>query len=303
MGVSDIRFRRLGYVALNVTDLEVSRKFYAEKVGLAADLPDAPEGVFLRCSDRHHDLMLTKGAKAGLKRIGWEMESAKALDAVRAHLTEIGVACLDVPAEEASRIGVGRAFRATEPTSGATFEYYIDMVAAPSPYVQTHTKIARLGHAVINVPDREATEAFLVDHLNFRVSDRIGGMVSFMRAFPNPYHHTLGVGQGQLVFNHINFMVTEMADIGKGNNRMKQSDVPIVFGPGKHPPSESVFLYFLDPDGITVEYSYGMEEFAEVDPRPPRAMAPGMESIDYWEGLPDPRFAKVGSIERLEADQ
>ena len=57
-------------------------------------------------------------------------------------------------------------------------------------------------------------------------------------------------------------MVSEIDDIGTAINRFKHHDVPIVFGPGRHIASNSVFLYFLDPDGLTLEYSYGMEEFA-----------------------------------------
>ncbi len=50
-----------------------------------------------------------------------------------------------------------------------------------------------------------------------------------------------------------------------------------MFGPGRHPPSESVFLYFLDPDGLTLEYSFGMEEFPERESAPAAAVAAGTE--------------------------
>jgi 2,3-dihydroxy-p-cumate/2,3-dihydroxybenzoate 3,4-dioxygenase len=61
-----------------------------------------------------------------------------------------------------------------------------------------------------------------------------------------------------------------------------------------------MFFYFLDPDGITLEYSFGMEEFPEVGARAPRLMPNKMESIDYWGAVPDPRFAKIGAIEPLQ---
>ena len=300
MAVSDIRFRRLGYVALNVSDLETSRHFYETLVGLKVD-DDAHGGrIFLRCSDRHHDIALYEGGVPGVKRIGWQMESALALEATRQELVSLGLSCTPVSAEERGDLGIGsEAFRITEPTTGATFEFYVSMSEGPSLYIPTHTKIARLGHIVLSSADRPATEQFLVDHLNFRVSDRIDGMVTFMRCFPNPYHHSFGVGAAPKAgLNHINFMVTEMADIGKASNRMKQNDVPIVYGIGKHPPSESYFLYFLDPDQLTVEYSFGMEEFAELDPRAPRDLPASLESVDYWGGIPDPRSGRGGELER-----
>ncbi|HYG27429.1 MAG TPA: VOC family protein [Caulobacteraceae bacterium] len=299
MAPSDIRFRRLGYVALNVTDLERSRTFYTDIVGLTAG--PSPEGaVLLRCSDRRVDVMLNQAKVPGLKRIGWQMESDKALAAARAHFTTIGLSPMAVDAAEAAVLGIGEAFRISEPTTGATFEFYADMATAAAPFAPTHTKISRLGHVVLNSTDREATERFLREEMNFQVSDRVEGMVSFMRCFPNPLHHSLGVGGAPVAgLNHVNFMVTDLDDVGRANNRMKVNSVPIVYGPGRHPPSDSVFLYFLDPDGMTVEYSFGMEEFEEAGAREPRMLPPSLESVDYWGGVPDPRFAKVGEIERL----
>jgi len=304
MAISDIRFKQLGYAALNVTDLTRSATFYQTIVGLSRE--DDPQAgcIYLRCSDKHHDIVLTQAAEPGLKRLGWEMESSAALEAVRIHFEEVGIEMSAVSSEEAASLGIEEAFRATEPTTGCTFEFYIAMRRASSPWEPTHTKIARLGHVVLNSTDHAATERFLLEHLNFRVSDRIEGIVTFMRCFPNPYHHSLGVGIGPVnALNHVNFMVTDLDDVGKGNNRMKQNKVPIVFGLGKHPPSESVFLYYLDPDGMTIEYSFGMEEFPEVAPREPRKMAPNLSSIDYWGGMPDPAFAKVGKLEPLQSVQ
>jgi 2,3-dihydroxy-p-cumate/2,3-dihydroxybenzoate 3,4-dioxygenase len=33
-----------------------------------------------------------------------------------------------------------------------------------------------------------------------------------------------------------------------------------------------MFLGYLDPDGLTIEYTFGMEEFPEVEPRAPRLL-------------------------------
>jgi 2,3-dihydroxy-p-cumate/2,3-dihydroxybenzoate 3,4-dioxygenase len=71
----------------------------------------------------------------------------------------------------------------------------------------------------------------------------------------------------------------------------------VVWGPGKHPASSSVFLYFLEPDGVTLEYSFGMEEFSETDARPARAMTPGPDAIDTWGSFKDPRTGETGPLE------
>jgi 2,3-dihydroxy-p-cumate/2,3-dihydroxybenzoate 3,4-dioxygenase len=69
-------------------------------------------------------------------------------------------------------------------------------------------------------------------------------------------------------------------------------------GPGRHAPSGAIFLYVLDPDGLTVEYSFGMEEFPEENPRKPKYLAVEPETIDLWGGqTADHRMASLGVIE------
>ena len=99
------------------------------------------------------------------------------------------------------------------------------------------------------------------------------------------------------MLHHVNFMVTEINDIGRALHRLRAQGVPIVHGPGKHPTSGSIFLYFLDPDGITLEYSFGMEEFLEADAREPRLLFAAPESIDSSGTSRDLKMGAVGEIE------
>ena len=92
------------------------------------------------------------------------------------------------------------------------------------------------------------------------------------------------------------WMRLDAEGIGRALNRFKRNNVQIVYGPGRHPPSGSIFLHFLDPDEITLEYSFGMEEFPEADAREPRVLLPVPESIDTWGSARDLRFATVREI-------
>jgi 2,3-dihydroxy-p-cumate/2,3-dihydroxybenzoate 3,4-dioxygenase len=296
----DFRYKKLGYVALNVTDMEKSAVFYRDMVGLdpAGDGPDGCK--FFRCSNDHHNIILYTGQTGGLKRIGWQMETDASLDSAFEHFTEIGLKPKWIESGEQLALKQGRTFRMTEPHTGSTFEYYADISQFIPPFSKKVTKIARLGHVVMTVADFAKTRQHLTEQLNFRVSDFIPGMFAFMRCFPNPFHHSLAVGQGtENRLNHVNFMVTDIDDVGKGNIRAQKMQVPIVFGPGRHPPSDSIFLYFLDPDEMTIEFSFGMEEFPEVNPRAPRMLEPSLETLDYWGGAPSPRFGAKGVIETV----
>ncbi len=198
------------------------------------------------------------------------------------------------------RLHQRRAFRLVEPFTGATFELYAGMREFSDPFVPRLAKIQRIGHVVLRVPDFDAACAFYTDVLGFRISDAIDGQACFMRCHPSPYHHGIAlIKSPRAQLHHVNFMVSEIDDIGRAIARFGRNGVPIVYGPGRHPPSGSVFLYFLEPDGLTLEYSFGMEEFPETDARRPRLFEPIRESYDYWSSFRDAeRYAAIGAIER-----
>ncbi|ATE66163.1 VOC family protein [Rhizorhabdus dicambivorans] len=293
------RYAGLGYIAMNVSDLDRSAAFYEKLWGLQPNGRSRDGSLFFRCGPDHHDLMLCSG-EPGLKRIAWQMESGRDLNLLAERLRGLGHAVVPVDSAEAADLRLDRAMRFSDPYTGATHEYFVTMERAAEDWSPTLASIQRIGHVVLSTPRYEEALAFYRDVLNFRTSDVIDGRVSFLRCFPNPLHHSIGLGNSsRRALHHVNFMVEEIDDIGRAIWRFNKNDVPIVRGPGRHPPSGSVFLYVLDPDGITVEYSYGMEEFPEVGAREHRVLPPVPESIDYWDGPTDPRLGKVGTIEPL----
>lgn len=296
----DFRYRRLGYVALNVTDLDRSSAFYEGVVGLARAGETAIGERLFRCTGRHHDVILRSSGAAGLRRIAWEMESAGDLERIETHLKSLGLPLRQVSLEECGGLGIARAVRTTEPHTGACFEYFHGMSGTETAFAPTVTKIARLGHVVLATNAHQACEQFFLESLNYRVSDRVEGAVTFLRCFPNSLHHSLGLSNSlENHLHHVNLMVTDIDDIGQALYRLQKHQVPIVFGPGRHPPSDSIFLYFLDPDQLTLEFSFGMEEFPELAPRAPRLLPMSLQSIDTWGAVPTPAFAARGVIEKV----
>src|SRR5579862_3292027 len=116
------RYKKLGYVAVNATDPAETADFVENVLGLdRAGTSDAGE-IFFRCSLDHHNIIVQKGAEAGTKRVGWELESGADLTRAFDHFTRIGLKPVEVDGAEANRLGVGRAFRLREPNTGAEFE-------------------------------------------------------------------------------------------------------------------------------------------------------------------------------------
>lgn len=295
-----IRYKKLGYVEFTVTDLKRSRAFYKDIVGLEP-APDGPAGdARFRCSEEPYAVVLHEGPEAGFKRVGWMLESEDQFDNLYTALAKAGVPWEDVPTQECEDRIFKRACRMVEPYTQAVQEFYIlpDEVK-PQPWTPTLAKIQGLGHVAWRTPQKDEAVAFFRDVLNFRESDSIGPVVTFFRCFPNPYHHGMGIARSDTYgLHHLNFMVTEIDDIGRGLHRINANDVPLMKGPGRHPASGSVFLYYLDPDALTLEYSFGMEEFDEFNPRPARTLPLVPESTDTWHAPIDPRYAKSGVTEK-----
>jgi 2,3-dihydroxy-p-cumate/2,3-dihydroxybenzoate 3,4-dioxygenase len=296
--MAPFRYRKPGYVALNVSDLDQSVKFYRDLVGLQLEERVGDDMAFLRCSDDHHNLVLCQSDEPGIKRLAFELESPDDVDRARHYIVEQGWTLEEVPATEVSLLGQGRTLRFRVPEHSLTFEFYADMPRAATPYVPTVARILRLGHVVVRCRNRDAFLEVLTERLNFRVSDQFGDQVAFLRCFPNPFHHSFGVSRGDGDgLHHVNFMVTDVDDIGRAANRMRKNGVEVVYGPGRHDISNSIFLYYLDPDNLTTEYSFGMEEFPEEGPREARVLPLRPEILDSWGGLPAPGFGKSGSVE------
>jgi 2,3-dihydroxy-p-cumate/2,3-dihydroxybenzoate 3,4-dioxygenase len=291
----DFRYRGLRYVAVVTPDLDRSATFLKDIVGLADGAASAnPDVHFLRCSAEHHDVMLIQGAEPGLLRVAFDMASSRDLKSIHSHLEAEGLRPVYVSADELAFLGIDEAFRIVEPNTGVTMEFLYGMAELDTAFEPTVAKITELGHIVLMTPDPVVAAQFLIDKLNFRMSD-YGAGGGLLRPFPTPNHHSLGLVKSNANrIAHIAFMVQAFDDIGKALPRFKKLDVPIVFGPGHHPASESNFLYFLDRDGITWEYTFGMEQFPEHEAREARVLKLG--NGDSWGNVMDERMGKVGRV-------
>ena len=240
-------YEKLGYMALNVSDVGRSRDFYEKQVGLQSS--GEAEGIaFLRCSEDHHNISLHAGSQPGLKRAGFEMKSTIALDLLGARLASEGIAVVEVPAAERKLLGLGRAFRITEPIPARpTSSTTICGNGAASRSIRRPPR-SRARECRAQGAGPQGASRFDTEVLGFRVSDMIDGAICFMRCHPNPYHHGVGLGlreRGDAAPRQLH---------GDGGRRhrprhlaLQQGQVPIVNGPGRHPPSDSISSIISTP--------------------------------------------------------
>ena len=300
-----IRYKKLGYTVLSVTDLDKSVDFYENIVGM--EFVERDDNIaFLRCSGDHHNLILEQGEESGLKRVAYELEKTEQFQGVFDYLTEQGLNPVELSAKECQSLAQGRTLRFKDPYLGVTYEFYVEIMEMGTPFVPKDARITRLLHVVYETNKFDELYDFFTNTLNFKVSDIQGRETgwAWLRAFPSPYHHDFALTRGkENKLNHIAYQAERVDDVGIQVNRLKDKNVPILFGPGKHHPSGSIFLYFADPDGLTLEYSQGMEEFPEENPREARRLEPTMATLDEWGGRPQPGWGKVGKLITEDRDK
>jgi 2,3-dihydroxy-p-cumate/2,3-dihydroxybenzoate 3,4-dioxygenase len=82
-------------------------------------------------------------------------------------------------------------------------------------------------------------------------------------------------------------------DIMRAWYLLREQGVRIVFGPGRHPTSGAMFLYFEGPDGMVYEYSSGVRLISREEEAGyrPRQFPFTAESFCMWGSKPDvPEF-------------
>jgi 2,3-dihydroxy-p-cumate/2,3-dihydroxybenzoate 3,4-dioxygenase len=242
--------------------------------------------------------VLYRSSNPGLRQVGWELDDDDVLQASFAGLKAAGVDVQWLSAAGSEALHLDAAFYLIDPTTGVRHDFFSTMSEfAVDPFTPTVANILRLGHVVLKAERYEDAIAYALQTLNFRLSDSVRDKVTFMRPFPSPFHHGVAyLKSNRTLLHHVNFMVESIDDVGRAFSRLQAAGVPIVYGPGRHPPSDSIFLYFLDPDGLTVEYSFGMEQFPEEGARKARVFEP-IAALDYWRSRQDKKFGSTGEID------
>lgn len=124
--------------------------------------------------------------------------------------------------------------------------------------------VARLGHAVLEVRDFRASEAWYKSRFGFVTSDEIelspgfaiGAFLRCDRGEAPTDHHTLFLLQSPQAprFNHAAFEVAHLDDLMEGHDHLKKNGRVPAWGVGRHILGSQVFDYWKDPWGNELEH-------------------------------------------------
>jgi 2,3-dihydroxy-p-cumate/2,3-dihydroxybenzoate 3,4-dioxygenase len=105
-------------------------------------------------------------------------------------------------------------------------------------------------------------------------------------------HHRLALfPSARAGVQHVNHQVAGIDDVMRAYYFLRERGVRIVFGPGRHPTSSAVFLYFEGPDGMVYEYSTGVRLIEDEASHRPRQFPFEPASFCMWGSRPDiPEF-------------
>ena len=265
-----MRIHSLGYVGVEspAADewLTIGPDVYGLEVTEKVD--SSGERVLRVCwDDRAYRLALHSGAEHKLAYLGWELQSAKLLDAAVAELRAAGLEVTEAKPEERADRSVRYLYYFTDPfgnrhelfSGQLTFEGRFRGGNYQSDFV---TGNQGLGHAVLIVPDIEQGVEFFTGTMGLKTSDitNVGGPFGemwFLRA-ANPRHHSLGLMgmNGMNGLHHVMIETKNLDAVGIAYGAAQKAGLPISSSLGRHIGDQMLSFYARPPTGFDFEIGW-----------------------------------------------
>jgi 2,3-dihydroxybiphenyl 1,2-dioxygenase len=260
----------LGYLGLAVKD---PGAFDAYATGVLGLMPGEAAGRY-RLDDLAWRIAVETGEADDLAYVGFEVAGPAELEAVRARLTEGGVAVGNGDPDLLAERGVLGLIACRDPDGLAVEVFYGPTLRTEAPFASPAgiagfvTGDQGLGHVVLSTKDMAAARRFYQDLLGFRLSDIIrmqptpqfGFDMEFFHC--NPRHHTLALMPVPLPrrLHHFMIQVATLDAVGFALERAEAAGTTITAGLGKHTNDQMVSFYSRTPAGFEVEFGQGAIE-------------------------------------------
>ena len=254
-----IKLQDVSYVRLGTADLESAATFATEYLGLEISYR-SKDTVYLKSDQREHTLCYFAGSPAD-QTAAFEVSDQSDLDAAAVELEKLGHRVRFGSEEEAELRQVRRFIAFTDPTGNRIELVWRPAMSSRRYHGERDAGITGFSHIGLCTTDPVRDEQFWTQVCNARVSDRIGD-AALLRI--DEVHHTIALfPTNRAGIQHINHQVKSGDDVMRSFRFLSDRQVPMVFGPGRHPTSSARFLYFEGPDSMVFEYSSGVREIAD----------------------------------------
>lgn len=287
-----INLQDIRYVRLGTRDLEGAIEFATKIIGLQLVAREGKAAYFrsdkvaVRGDTRDHTLVYFEG-DPGDHTIGFDLKDPADFDAAGAALDKAGYPVRAASKEECELRRAKGVIAAKDPTGNK-----IEVVARPYHsgvryFAGRDAGITHFSHIGLNSTDAPRDEKFWTRLCSARVSDWLGD-APLLRI--SSCHHSIAIFPAKRPgVQHINHQVEDIDDVMKSYYFLKEKGVKIAWGPGRHPLSTAVMLYFYGPDNMVYEYSCGVKHIAPEDEASyrPRQFPPTLTSFCMWGSVPD----------------
>jgi catechol 2,3-dioxygenase len=278
----------IGHVSLRVRDLDAAVESATGLLGLAVTERD-PDQIWLTHGEQHHSLHYVAAEVDAVDHVGLVAADAEAVAEIRSGLDEHGATPLrDGP--DGPGVEDGFAFRGPE---GAVFEVYAKMDRIRPEPPAGGVRPLRLGHVNYFPRDPKVMQRFLVDLLDFRITDTAGDG-AFLRC--NVDHHGIGVFPGPGLLHHCAWEVPSMVEVAAFADLVDRRGGSVLWGPMRHGAGRNIATYFQEPSGMVVEYYAEMERIYDDANHVPKDWdVDGHKWLTLWgpQGLPE-GFTELG---------
>lgn len=264
---------RLGYIGIEVADLDAWEKFGRDAIGFHTERDG--DLLIFRMDDHSRRFVLWQGPKDDVAYIGWEADGEAELGQIRKTLLGMGVPCREVGAAGLQQRGVERAFSFAGP-SRLPLEIYFGPRKTSAP-LRPHglsgfvTGEYGVGHIALLAANLPETRTALVKMLGLRHTDDVNapymGLDLNMNFFHlNKRHHAvalvglenpdISLPEGKILA-HIMVEVPTIEDVGAACIRCKAMGLSLPMDVGKHPNDKGLSFYVTSPSGFEIELGWG----------------------------------------------
>lgn len=262
---------RCSHVELGVADLERTRAFYVDALGMI-ESDHTADALYLRGLEErnHHSFVLVQSDAPTCRCLGFKVASEDDLDRAASFFRQ-----KLLPAEWVARHGQGRTLRVRDPF-GVPLEFYHSMEQQPAllqqygQYGGAH--IQRIDHFNCFAADVQGTYDFYAGELGFRLTEYTATddepeqlWAVWLQRKGNVHDMALTNGRGPRL-HHVGVWVPGVLNIIHICDVLATTGwlQAMERGPGRHGISNAFFLYLRDPDGHRVELF--TSDYLTVDP-------------------------------------
>lgn len=284
---------RLSHVELSVADIDASRRFYCNILGLQVTGESGDRVYFRGMEERgHHCLVLKASPGPSADLVAFKTYDEEDLDRAERYFRDLGHR-VDWP----DRPFQGRTLATTD-NHGVPIEFYHRMDRLPPIHQHYHlyrgVRPLRIDHFNMFSPNVDQSVAFY-SNIGFRVTEytedeETGALWAAWIHRKGSVHDlafTNGIGPRM---HHIAFWVpTPMCIIDLLDLLASTGNIACIErGPGRHGISNALFLYVLDPDGHRIEFYCSDYQTVDPDHEPIRWDLKDPQRQTLW-GAPAPR--------------